>query len=235
MGASMELAQKVVGYVAMVTMVAILLGVWRRRLYRVCHSFPVYVAAVLAGDVLVHGWRDIFYTWDFFMLKETIYAVVLFVLSLELSRLVFQAFPGALIAARRLLLVAMVLILLAVLSAYPDAGKIPIAQQIQPRVMNGTALLFAAVWGLILWYHLPVHPFHLAIVQGLVPYLLVSTVLLRLLAMWGIENRAWMGLADSVAYVLMLVYWAWAVWRPEAAPPADPSLIRRVQPWRDRL
>jgi hypothetical protein len=212
-------------------MVVILAGVLRRRLYRVCHTFPVYVAAVLVADVLVAVDRDR-YTWGFWMVKETSYAVLLFVLALELTRLVFQAFPGALATASRVLLVSLVLILLAVLSIPPGIENPPVAQ---PRVMNGTALLFAAVWGLILWYHLPVHPFHLAIVQGIVPYLLVSTVLLRLLAMWGIENSEWMGLADSVACVLMLAYWAWAVWRPAASPPADSALVRRVQPWRDRL
>jgi hypothetical protein len=231
MGGGMELAQTIVGYVAMATMVAILAGVFRRRLYRVCRTFPVYVAAVLVADVLVAVRRE-WFTWTFWMVKETTYAVLLFMLALELTRLVFQAFPGALATARRVLLVAVVLILLAVLSIPPGITIPPMAQ---PRVMNGTALLFAAVWALILWYHLPVHPFHLAIVQGIVPYLLVSTVLLRLLAMWGIQYREWMGLADSIAYVLMLVYWARAVWRRGDPPPAPPSLVRRVQPWRDRL
>lgn len=230
----MELAQKIVSYVGMATMLAILVGVYRRRLYRVCRVFPVYVGAVLAGDVVVTVCPPCF-TWAFWLFKETTYAVLLFAMAVELSRLVFQAFPGALAAARRVLLVALVLILFAVLSAHTGLDDPPWVQQIQPRVMNGTALLFAALWGLILWYHLPVHPFHLAIVQGLVPYLLVSTVLLRLLAMWGVESREWTGLTDSCAYVSMLLYWLWAVWRNDAGPPAGTPLVQRLQPWRDRL
>jgi len=218
----------------MATMLAILVGVYWRRLYRVGRVFPVYVAAVLAGDVVVTVCRECF-TWKFWLIKETTYAVLLFAMAVELSRLVFQAFPGALATARRVLLVSLILILVAVLSVYTSPGNPPWVQEASQRVMNGTALLFAALWGLILWYHLPVHPFHLAIVQGIVPYLLVSTVLLRLLAMSGVESREWTGLADSCAYVLMLLYWLRAVWRHDGRPPADPTLVKRVQPWRDRL
>src|SRR5262245_5061483 len=234
MGGGMELAQRIVSFVGMAEMLAILVGVYVRRRYRVCRVFPVYVAAVLAGDVAVTVNPRIF-TWPFWLFKETTYAVLLFAMAVELSRLVFQAFPGALATARRLLLVALVLILFAVLSVHTTINDPPWVQQVQPRVMNGTALLFAALWGLILWYHLPVHPFHLAIVQGIVPYLLVSTVLLKLLAMSGVESREWTGLADSCAYVLMLLYWLRAVWRHDARPPADPTLVKRVQPWRDKL
>jgi hypothetical protein len=38
--------------------------------------------------------------------------------------------------------------------------------------------------------------------------------------------------ADTLAYLLLLVYWARAAWRRDPPPPVAPEVVDRLQPWR---
>src|SRR5262249_19150168 len=111
-----------------------------------------------------------------------------------------------------------------------------LALAIQPRMANGTALLFASIWILILWYNLPVHPFHRAILRGFVPYLLAFTVVLGLVEAVDTSHtlRTMIRIGDGLSYTAMLLYWTYVVWRPPLESD-NPELLRKLQPWRDRL
>lgn len=234
----MLVAQRVVAYLTLATLALLVVAGVRRRYHRLCYTLPLYLATVFVCDLLILLWPGRFYTWGFWTLKEALYVALKLAVAIELASLVFQAFPGARATARLVLQLGLVGLVAMVFLPIPEAPvpHVPgfaLAWQILPRLTNTTAILFAAVWGLTLYYNVPQHPWHLAIMRGFVPYLLVFTVALRLTA--GPTTRAWTSLADTVSYLAMLLYWFSALLRPEPPPPADPQMVERLQPWRARL
>jgi hypothetical protein len=223
--------QPVITWVALVAYPALLAGILWRRLHRICWSFPVYLTAVWVGDGLMFVWPS----WDLWVRKEATIGLLKLAVAVEIATLTFQAFPGAKRTARRLMVVMLVLLVTMLLLYFPgfDADRTAI-YAFYRRLSNGTALIFAAVWALILWYNLPVHFFHRAILRGFVLYLLVFTVALGLIETLGLSVKDRAFYAGNGGYVLLLIYWAWEVWR---SPPvsSNPELLRRLQPWRDRL
>jgi hypothetical protein len=81
------------------------------------------------------------------------------------------------------------------------------------------------VAAVILWYRLPVDPLHKAILIGFVPYLLVFTVAMNALSAYGWDLREYAGYAQTIAYVVLVAYWARAAWRQ----PAQAELPTQVQ------
>lgn len=227
-------------FVVAALMAVILSGIIRHHLYRLCRSFALYVAAVGTGSSLIALWPRVFYNWNFWQAKELTYAVVKFLVALEIAALAFQAFPGARARARQVSLFILSATLLAVMLPPPEAsGSRNLSAQavffldVQPRLAQGTMMLFAGVWALVLWYVIPLHRWHRAILRGLLPYMLVFTLIIRIMVSFGFHTAQWMGYADSLAYILMLVYWAWEAWRRDPVQP-PPEILSRLQPWLDR-
>ncbi len=210
-------------------------GLLLRRLHALCYSFLPYVLAVAAGDALMLGWPERFYRWGFWVAKETACGALKLAVAVELGLLAFQAFPGALRRARQVALVVALATLAALAVPVRSTDMGDMALELQPRVDNGSAMLFMGVWALILWYRIPMHRIHRAILRGFVPYLLVATLGLKLVATLGWNVREQAGLLDSGAYLAMLAYWTWEVWRRVPEPLADPAVVARLQPWRARL
>lgn len=214
-------------------LVALLAGLFVRRLYRVCYSFPAYLMAVLAGDVLMFAWPDRFYTWGFWTVKETLYALLKLAIAIEVSALAYQAFPSARAAVRRVILGVLAALLAFLVIGVPYDAELPtLARELQRRTANGIALVFCATWALVLYYRLPLHRLHRAILRGLVPYLLVFASANTLTLVFGWDVRQAVNVADAAAWALMLAYWCWVVWRP-ARP--DPPFMRQLQRWRARI
>ncbi len=212
----------------------ILMGLCRDRLYRASYGFVAYLSAVMLGDCLGLLRPQVFlYPWSVWLFRETVYAVLKLATALELAGLVFQSFPGAAASARRAILAslgfAFALLALGVPSA-PDLQTL--VSNLLPRLAEGTVLVFCAVWGAALWYHLPLHRVHKAILRGLVPYLLAFTIARGLIVSLGWHVWEWANMADILAYLVALTYWAWEAWRP--APP-ESEFLRELQPWRARL
>jgi len=67
---------------------------------------------------------------------------------------------------------------------------------------------------------------------GFVPYLVVFSAVMKLVAEYGWSH--WLTTLGPVAYLLTCSWWAWTAWRAEPALEADPLLIARLQPWRVR-
>ena len=231
----MLVVQRLIGYLTLVLIALVLVAMVRRRYHRLCYSLPIYLGAVLLGDLLILLWPARFNTWTFWAVKEALYAVLKLAVAIELSSLIFQAFPGARASARLIVGLGLLVALAMVFLPIPDAASETIAQQILPRLANATAVLFAAVWALALFYNTPRHPWHAAILRAFVPYLLVFQVALRLTAYLGVQGGVWASLAATGAYLAMLAYWFVSLLRPEPPPAADPEVVRRLQPWRARL
>lgn len=229
----MGLVERALLATALALEAAVLAGLARRRLYRLCYSFAAYMLTVLAAELLIFIWPGRFFTWAFWLGKETSYAILKLAIALEIAALAYQEFPAARRAVARFILAALVLMLALLVIGVPYNAEFPtLARELLRRTANGTAYVFLAVWGLVLWYRLPLHRLHRAILRGLVPYLLIFTGARSLTLAFGWDIRRSVNLADASAYVLVLAYWAWEVWR---RPPDEPPFLRQLQPWRARL
>lgn len=228
--------QRLTCWASVLLISALLCGIHRHRLYRICRWLAPYLVAVMVGDLILLLWTNRFYGWKFFVAKETLYGALKLGLAIELAAVMFAAFPGAAATARRASLLALIGICAALVAARPTGVLFEdLAMEIHPRLANGTAFLLLVVWLLALWYHVPTHRFHRAILGGLTSYLLVFTVLLRFLQSHGWDVRYLASYGDALGYLTMLAYWTWAAWRKEPAPSTDPDLLKRLQPWRVTL
>jgi hypothetical protein len=71
---------------------------------------------------------------------------------------------------------------------------------------------------------------HRAIMIGFASYLLIFTTLLNVLRDFGFDQlRAFFGMADGYAYLLLLVGWAYAAWVPTRRPVLSLDVMRRLQ------
>ena len=98
--------------------------------------------------------------------------------------------------------------------------------ELHPRVLNGSIWLFTAIAALILWYRLPVEPFHKAVLLSYVPYLLVFTVTMNVLGSlgWAGWERGWaVRYFNQLAYLALMMHWARAAWRRVEAPARPPE------------
>jgi hypothetical protein len=78
----------------------------------------------------------------------------------------------------------------------------------------------------MLWYRLPVDPFHKAILVGFVPYLLVFSVGMRAMLEMGQAQSYLFQRAHAVAYVVLLAYWNRAAWAPVQSRAMRPQTAR---------
>lgn len=217
----------------------VLAGLVARGRTRLCLSFTVHVAAVVVSNSLILLWPSRFFAWSFYLAKEAVLNLVTLAVALELTLRVFQAFPAAIRTARRAFLLVLAVTAIAVATAPsrpPAAGREAWAAELvlalQPRITNGTAWLFGAIFALILYYRIPLHHLHKAIAAGFMAYLLLFTFVLDLISRADPALYRAMSYANSIAYTMLEVYWIWAAWRPDAPPAVDQGVVDRLQPWR---
>jgi hypothetical protein len=195
-------------------------GIVVRRRAASCVSFVAYLSVVLLADLLIWLWPERFFVQNFWLAKETAINLLRFAVALEIAFHTFQAFPGA----RQVLRNASLLILMAtfviVVAVAPTQNPeyTTLAGKVQPRILNGTIWLFTVIAGLILWYRLPVDPFHKSILTGFVPYLLVFAVAFSALDAYGWTAIAQVNYLDTGAYLLLVAYWTYAAWHPSRVP-----------------
>ena len=217
--------QNAIAAVAVLLATTALTGLAVRRRVGVCWSFVAYLGVIAAADLLMLVWPDQFWLLWFFVGKELVINVLRFAVALELTYRTFRAFPSARATARGVLLLVLVVTLAIVFIGTedlkaPDGAPAlgPLMTRVQPRVLNGSIWLLSAIAGLILWYRLPVHPLHKAILVGMVPYLLIFSVSLNLLESRGWEIAAGASYLNTLGFLLALGYWVFAAWRPDAVP-----------------
>lgn len=202
-----------------------------RRRYLACISFLLYVVAVLVPSLLFAVWPDRFYTWPNYLLRETVHNLLKFAIALELGYRTIRAFPGAWTQARRLVVVIIVVIAVVVFAAI-TAERDPADVQVEwhTRVLNGTIWLFTGIAAVVLWYRLPVDPFHKAILVGFVPYLLIFSFGMRALVEMGWAEARQYQRFHTLAYVVLLIYWNRAAWSRSVAPVVTPEVSPAAKP-----
>jgi hypothetical protein len=211
-------------------------GLVARRKVSVCRFFVPYLGTVALADLLQLLWPDTFLQQWFWFGSQHVINVLRFALALELTYRVFRAFPSARATARGVLLVVLLITLAVVFAGTGDLQPTegapalgPLISRVQPRVLNGAIWLLTAIAGLILWYRLPVHPLHKAILIGYVPYLLIFTVSLNLIESQGWQVREQVNYLHMPAFLAVVTYWAVAAWRRAEAPVQAPNHERRLE------
>jgi len=223
--------QLAVALVAKPALLAVLVGVVQRGLYRRCWSFLVYLLAILLYtsveltgmlfyDVPGLLWPKILWSWDFWHFQQTVYEVLKLAIAVELGVRVVAAFPGTWRLERALL--AATLVSITCILTFGGAPQ-------HPLLATGTIVLFAATSLVILFFHLPVHAWYRALLVGFVPYLFVFGTTQSILSRRGLEVAALIGSIDSVAYLALIGWWIVAAWRSEEEVTGiNPAVLRRL-------
>ena len=184
---------------------------------------------MLVSDLLVVLWPGRFWKYEFWVLKENVHTVLKLTLAVELLVRIFRPFPSAYAAARRgMLVVAVVMAALLQRVLLQGTGYDAVVGRVHPLVTDGTVWLFLALGAYCLWYHLPLDSVHKAVLIGLVPYLLVYSVVQRAVVALGWEAASVLNRSAPVAYLALLAYWCAVVWRRTDAGDAGERVGRLV-------
>jgi hypothetical protein len=196
-----------------------LAGLVRRDRVRLCWSFSAYLLALGLGNTLVAVWPERFFTSEVWIVQQTVYNALKVAVAIELGLRVFRAFPAAELLARRALLTGMAVTTLLLVALPAGADYRSFLDHLLPRILQGTIWLLNGLALVIVWYRLPVHPFHKAVLAGFVPYLLIFVTLLNVCRRfdWSEWIYELYSAADLTAFLLVNAYWALAAWKPEAA------------------
>lgn len=224
--------QVLVASLAQLGLALCLTGVALRARFRVSRCFTLYLAACLVGNVTVTVWPSVFFTSSWWLARSMVYHGLRLATALELVYWTFSAMPGAHRTARRVLLTILGLTFVSLVFLPDGGGEESVRLILLPRMMNGAIWLFAATVGVSLLYHVPVHPWHRAIMTGFAAYLTVFTVLQRLMAELGWSLLGLINTLEPLSYVVLLGYWTWAAWRTDRVPTADAEILGMIQPWR---
>ena len=218
-------AQLLIGYFGTGLLGVVLLGLIVRQHYRRALFFTLYVVSVFVPAVLMHLWRERFFTPEFWQAKEIVIGILRFAFALELALRTFRSFPAALRTLRLALLFVLASTFGIVVSVTPARlDYVSFVGQIHPRLLNGSIWLFTAIAALILWYRVPVHPLYKRVILSYVPYLLFSSMAGHALGVMGFVRGWAMNAADQLAYVLLLVYWTFVAWSRAVVPVISASL-----------
>lgn len=207
-----------------------LLGLVVRRRITLCRSFTVYIAGVFVTDRLAVHWPEQFWTQGFWHGKEFALAGFKLVIAAELAHLIFQALPRARRAAIAFMIAA-TLVLAAAAASDPVPEGVPALGLAQARIQASAVWAFVMLVLLATWYHLPLHPFHRALLTGFALYLGVYGTLLGLLGSRGVGMYPYFAALDPAAYAATVGLWALAAWRPEEATALTPAARQHLQPW----
>ena len=226
--------QVLVAHAVKVLVLLTLAGIVARHRARLSWSFVAYLSTIVVSNTLISVWPDTFFVPSFYLLKQALYDCLRLAIAVELAYRTFQAFPGAQSTARRVVFALLTVTSLALIGVPSGlSGGSPglyatALQEWEPRVMTGTIWLMTGVAALVVWYRIPMHAYHKAILLGFVPYLLTFTTLLRLLQIYGWDVFPLIQSAEPAAFLLLMGWWAWAAWQPTVE--MSPVLARRLQP-----
>lgn len=218
----MTFDQKLTAAIAQLAMLACLVGLVRKRRWRLCYGFTAYVVAIVTLGPLQTWWPSRFNTWGYWSFKQTVYDALKLTLAVELTWRVCRWFPGAKASAERWVLGVLLLSALGLfLRPWSHDPLLEFAGELRARAATCTVWLFVAT-ALAIWhYRLVVHPFHLGVLMGLASYLTVFGTVTRLMQVQGWAGYVWWRALDPPAYVLCALWLAWVAWRDDGDDAAN--------------
>ena len=230
----MTASQVLIAHAVKILVLLTLAGIVAQRRWRLCWWFTAYLTVILICNSLVSFWPDIFYERRFWLARAPLYDALKVAIAIEIAYRTFQAFPGAQATARRVIFALLVATSVALVAIPWDWSNETRLFEWEPRVLTGTIWLLNALAVIVIWYRVPIHAFHRAILLGFVPYLLVFTIVLRLLRHYGMNILPLIQDTEPAAYMLLMGWWAWAAWQPETVEEVSPEVMGILQPWRVR-
>ena len=204
---------RALAFVGLGLALAVVLGIVGRRKVGLCYSF----FALITASTGFTGFFLLFpesYTPQAFLVKQGIYDVLLFGMSLELAFRIFAAFKGIATRVRQVLGAFVIASSLAIL-AFTPPGTYAEFWRYQPGVTTAGIWCLTCVALLMVWYQIPIPPFVRAIVLGYVPYLMVFVVCTDLIGRLGWGAIPQLNILNALAYDAMAGYWAHAAWRKD--------------------
>jgi hypothetical protein len=211
--------QLAIAHLVKLGIVIALAGMLVRGRFSSCWSFAFYLLAILVGNTLVSVAPGQFYTKSFWLLKQGVYDVLKVAVAVELAWRAFAAFPAAWRTARAVL--ATLIAASSVWIAWLTPRSYDTVFEWQPSVVTVAVWLLTATALLVVFYQVPIGDWQRAIMLGLAPYLLASVTLLSLLRRHGWALRQEVSVADAAAYLAVVLFWAWAAWRPASVAPVE--------------
>lgn len=211
----------------------IIVGLLIRKRASLCWSFLAYLVAILVGNSLVSFWPERFYTQSFYILKICVYNILKLCVAAELTYRVFRSFPGALARARLVLAPIMALVALVIISVPAGTDYLDVVTRYNPQVQTGVIWLLSATAVLTVWFNLPMHFLHRAVLIGFSSYLIVFATLDNILRSFGYDRMLGVvNLVDGYAYLALVSFWAITAWRSEesfaVAPMRAPELATKL-------
>jgi hypothetical protein len=209
---------------------AILVGLFLRGHWRSCYSFALYLTSFVLLEGAILAWPERFFQLDFWLAKEAVEALLKLAVAFEIAARVFRRLPTARVTFAVFFLASLIVIGTAVAPSV-GGGVDTMASVGLPRLLYGTALIFAGLLSVCLWYHVPLHPIHKAVLVGFVPYLVAFTLVLQTLQTFGWDVRGPANHLNTVAFISLLVFWSLAVWRRSRAWEVSATVLSFLQPW----
>jgi len=210
--------QLLIANLVRIAVLLVFVGLIARRRAHLCWSFTVYLGAILAGNTMISFWPERFFTRWFYILKESVYNVIMLCIAAELAYRVFRAFPGALARARVVLAPLLAIVTVGVISVPTATDYLDIVTRYNPQIQTGVIWLLSATAVLTVWYNLPLNRLHRAILLGFSSYLIVFVTAANLLRSFGYDRlKAFASVMDTYAFLALVSWWAFTAWRSEKA------------------
>jgi hypothetical protein len=199
---------------SVVLIIVLLAGLVVRRRLGSCVSFVAYLLAVGVADALVFTWPERFFRQSFWIFKESVQNALKLAIAVELMVRIFRHFPAAYHTVLRWVLVVLLGLGVLIAFALPRGTEyVTVVGRLHPHVNDGTVWVLLCVGAFCVWYHLPLDSIHKAILIGLIPYLLLYSVVQRAIGALGWERGDLFNLTAPHAYLCVLVYWIVVAWR----------------------
>ena len=229
----MKPEQVMVANLAAALLLATLMGLAARGRVRLCRAFAVYLALALTTNRLVTWWPERFYTRDFWTFNETLQAILIPLVALELMVVATRGLPEAFPRARRAGVVALTLIAAATVLAMAATPARDYAARmgVLAWAQAGAAWSFVAFLAIACWYRLPLHPMHRSITLGFALHLGIYGALLGALGHFGESAYRYVAALDPAAYTATVGVWMLAAWRPEPGSAPGHQAPRSLYPW----
>jgi hypothetical protein len=211
-------------------LVALLAVVLYRRKHRYCYWFAAYVAAQASVSIVASLWPAIYGSWNDFADKETLYAALRILILAELAMLIFRTLPRARKRVHAVLLFTLLLLAVVLQRPYDTSSPSVFAREITSRFSYVTAWGLIGLLLLVVWYRLPLHPFHKAILHGMLWLLLIYFGAVYSARAIGAVTA---GNIYNTAQMVILALWICAAWASDPPWSSDEAaVIRYLQPWR---
>lgn len=218
-------ANLVVGLLA-----AALFGMAVRGRARLCWSFSAYLVMAIVTNRLIVWWPERFFTLRFWIVKESLYAILMVLIALELAWVALEAFPRARGISRLAVIAVAAVGLLAVFTAGTGdkAGRVG---EFMAAAQTGAVWAFVVLLAVAYWYRLPLHAWHRSIALGFALYGGVYGALLGTVGHFGWSAYDYVAPLEPAAYAATVGLWVLAAWRSEERSLLVPEARRQLQPW----